>query len=328
VIRIGLVFVMSLGLGVVGLYLAGGAVFEPATYAPSRGDPWALAAVALSVVGLWSLQAWRLKLLVRYQGTNLGFASALMVHLSYTLGCALTPGGSGGGPVLATALHRLGVRWGRGIGVAVQVFILDIVFLAWASPVALLYLLWVRGLPVPFAAQVLVWTCVGLAGGTAILLAGFPGAAARLILWLARLRPLRRWRRRSRGLAHDYYRAGRIFRSLSPVKMAALQITHHGGWACSFLALWGWMNLYLATDLPLVAAGLTTASLLSIAMPTPGASGLIEAVVGLGAMAEVDDRTVAAPILLWRITTFYLIYVAGPWAGWWLLRQARRGGSR
>jgi uncharacterized protein (TIRG00374 family) len=328
VIRTAVAFLLSIGLGIVGLSLAGGAVFDPATYTPTRGNPLVLASVVLSVVGLWSLQAWRLRLLVRHQGTNLRFAPALMVHLTYTFGCALTPGGSGGGAALAASLRRLGMRWGRGIGVAVQVFILDIVFLAWGSPLALLYLLYVRGMPVPFAVQVLVWTCVVLAAGTAALLTGSPGVAARLILWFARLRPLHRWRARSQGLARDYYRAGRIFRSLSPRKMAALQIVHHGGWACSFVALWAWMNLYLVTDLPLAAAGLTTASLLSIVMPTPGASGLIEALVGLGAMAEVDDSVVAAPILLWRITTFYLIYLVGPWAGWWLLRQARSGGNR
>jgi uncharacterized protein (TIRG00374 family) len=322
-IRTSVVFVVSLGLGLAGLYVVGGAVFDPATYVWARPSPPMVVAAVASVVGLWTLQAWRLALLVRHQGTPLPVTTALLAHLSYTLGCAVTPGGSGGGPALAAALHRLGVRWGRGIGVAVQVFILDIVFFAWASPVALLYLLWVRDLPVPPVVQVLVWTCALLAAGAAVLLAGFPGAAARLILRLGRCRALHRWRDRSRGVARDYYRAGRVFRSLPARKMAALQLVHHGGWLCSALALWAWLNLYVPTDLPVVAAGLTTASLLSITMPTPGASGVIEVVVGVAAMAEVNDGSVAAPILLWRLTTFYLVFLAGPLAGWWLLRDRR-----
>lgn len=322
-IRTVAIFVLSLGLGVAGLYAVGGAVFEPATYAWVRWNPWLIVVALASVAGLWTLQALRLAILVRHQGTTLPGASALLVHLTYTLGCALTPGGSGGGAALAASLRRLGVRWGHGIGVAVQVFILDIVFLAWASPMALLYLVWVRNLPVSPWVQTLVWSCVGLAAGTAFLLVGSPGTAARFILWLGRRRPLHRWRARARAIARDYYRAGRVFRSLPPKKMAVLQLVHLGGWFCSVSTLWAWMNLYVPTDLPIVAAGLTTASLLSIAMPTPGASGLIEAVIGLGAMAEVDDSIVAAPILLWRITTFYLVFLAGPLAGWWLLRDRR-----
>jgi uncharacterized membrane protein YbhN (UPF0104 family) len=103
--------------------------------------------------------------------------------------------------------------------------------------------------------------------------------------------------------------------------MATLQLVHLGGWSCSFLALWAWMNLYLPADLPVVVAVSTMASLLSIVMPTPGASGLIEAVVGVGAMSELGDTVVAAPILLWRFTTFYIVFIAGPLAGWWLLRR-------
>jgi glycosyltransferase 2 family protein len=320
VIRTVLLFVVSFTLGAVGLYLVGGDVFDPATYAPARVAPVPIVIVIVAVAGLWSLLAWRLKLLVGHQGTALSGMTALLVHLTYTLGSALTPGGSGGGGVLAASLRRLGVRLGRSIAVAVQIFILDIVFLAWASPLALLYLLWVRGLAVPTSVQWLVWTCVGLAVCAAVLLAGYPGATARLILWVARRGPLRRYRDPARRLARDYYRAGRIFQHLSTKNMVTLQLVQLGGWSCSFLALWAWMNLYLPADLPVVLAVATTASLLSIVMPTPGASGLIEAVVGLGAMSELGDTGVAAPILLWRFTTFYIVFMMGPLAGWWLLR--------
>ena len=319
-----LAFALSIGMGLLGLYLVGGRVFDPATYARARLDVPLLAGAAAAACTQWWMPAWRLALLLRNQGIRLPRGTPLLLHLTYTLGSALTPSGSGGGPALATSLRYLGVPWGRGIAVAVQVFVLDITFLAWAAPVAILYLTLLRGVTLPPSLQVLAGSSVALAIVAALLLAVFPRVSVRLILWLGRRRPFRRWRCRSLGIARDYYRAAQLFGRLRPADWVALQIAQVGGWLSSFVVFWALLNLYHPADLLGVAAGLSLASLLSLVMPTPGASGFMEAAVGLGAMSQIDADLVTAPVLLWRLATFYVVFAAGPVASWCLLRQARR----
>jgi len=322
--RTALAFALSIGMGLLGLYLVGGRVFDPATYASARMDVRLLAGAAVAASTQWWLPAWRLALLLGIQGIRLPRGTPLLLHLTYTLGSALTPGGSGGGPALATSLRYLGVPWGRGIAVAVQVFVLDITFLAWAAPVAILYLTLLRGVTLPVPLQLLAGASVALAAAAALLLAHFPRVSVRLILWFGRRRPFRRRRARSLGIARDYYRAARIFGRLRPADWVVLGVAHVGGWLSSFVVFWALLNLYHPADLLDVAAGLSMASLLSLAMPTPGASGFMEAVVGLGAMSQIDADLVTAPVLLWRFATFYVVFAAGPVASWCLLRRARR----
>ena len=64
---------------------------------------------------------------------------ALLAHLSAMFVAAFTPNHKGVAPATVAALGRLGVSPGRGIGVAVQLFVLDLTFFPWTVPLSLAY---------------------------------------------------------------------------------------------------------------------------------------------------------------------------------------------
>jgi uncharacterized membrane protein YbhN (UPF0104 family) len=93
------------------------------------------------------------------------------------------------------------------------------------------------------------------------------------------------------------------------------------GWLGGFLLLWSFLELYgVQTGLLATLAILSSLTLVSHFVPTPGGSGFIEAAVGLGIGAT--GGSVAAALLLWRLASFYAVYLMGPPAGW-LLYQSR-----
>lgn len=323
--RILVVLVATLALSVGGLYLVGGgAVFDVATYRTAHPDPWILTLVAVLVPAHWTFPAVRLASLARLHGTRMSLGMAIWVHLAYTLGSLVTPGGSGGGPALAVALRYLGMPWGRGIAVATQVFVLDLLFFAWAAPLSLLALWAMPSLRVPPALAVGVGASVAVVLTVAVLVAGYPRVAVRSILWLGGRGWFRRWRGRRRGVARDFYRAARNFAALPTRAKLGLQVLQAGAWGSSFVLFWALLALYQRVDLPTVLATLTLASLLSIVMPTPGASGFMEVAVGLGTRGLVGRDVLAAPVLLWRMASFYVAFGLGPIAGLVLLRRAPR----
>ncbi len=317
------VFAASLALGLGGVYLVGGAsVFDPDTYLAADPSLGILGLIAVTALAHWTLPALRLSLLARLHGTRLALGTAVWIHLAYTLGSAVTPGGSGGGPALAVSLRYTGMRWGRGIAVATQVFVLDLLFFAWAAPLSLLTLWAMPGVRVPPGLTLGIGACVALVLGVAVLLTRYPRLTVRSILWLGARPWLRRGRGRRRAVARDFYRAARGFSALPTGAKVGLQALQACAWGSGFGLFWALLALYQRVDLPTVLATLTLASLLSIVMPTPGASGFMEVAVGLGTSGLVERDVLTAPLLLWRVASYYAVFALGPLAGWMLYRRA------
>jgi uncharacterized protein (TIRG00374 family) len=318
--RIWSVIALSLGLGLLGLYLvAGEAVFRRETYRLAHLDP-ALALVALGLLcGYWLLPAWRLKVLSRAQGHRLPFVTALFIHILGVFSSAVTPGGSGSAPAIATGFRRAGVPWGRGVGIAVQILVLDLVFFAWVLPVSLIYLLLIGFVTLPLQLVVLAFASGLVAVASAIVLGRYPRLAVRTFLWLARRPWLFRFRARLYAGARDYYRSGRLFMRISWRRWFSLQLLSALSWLSGFALLW--LLVDLGHGLPLVPtlAILTVATLLSYVVPTPGGAGFIEVAVGYGIAAHVTQSELATPLLLWRLGTFYLVFLLGPLATWLVL---------
>jgi uncharacterized protein (TIRG00374 family) len=101
-----------------------------------------------------------------------------------------------------------------------------------------------------------------------------------------------------------------------------LHLATAAGWFGGFVLLWLLLELY-GVDAGLLAtlAILSSVTLVSHFVPTPGGSGFIEAAVGLSIGANPGSG-VAAALLVWRLASFYVIYLLGPPAGW-LLYQSR-----
>jgi uncharacterized protein (TIRG00374 family) len=310
---------LSLGLGLIGLYLVvGEAIFRPDTYRLRHlSAPLALGAVGLLSM-YWLFPAWRLRVLSYAQGHRLPFTTALFIHLAGLFSSAVTPSGSGSAPAIAAGFQRVGSTWGQGVSIAVQIMVLDFVFFGWILPLSLIYLIFTRFTVLPIQLVVLAIACGCLALFGAVVLGRYPQLAVRVFLWLARRNWLIRWRPRLLAAARDYYRSSRLFIQISWRRWFSLQLLSALSWLSSFALLWLLIRDHRLPLTPSLAI-LSVSTLLSYFVPTPGGAGFIEVIVGFGIGAHVDQSELAAPLLLWRLATFYLVFILGPLAAWLLL---------
>jgi glycosyltransferase 2 family protein len=312
-----LALLISLGLGPLGLYLvAGPAAFQLETYRlPTISLPLALL-IAAAAAAYWLVPALRLQALSVVQGHGLPFGTGLLIHLVGLYGAAVTPGGSGGAPAIAAALRRAGLSLGAGVAMAVQVTVLDLVFFAWALPVSLAYLL-LGGGATALSADLVALALVSMAAAIAasIVLGRCPRLAVRLLLWLASRPTLTRFRSRLTAGARAYYRSSRLFGAMPFSAWVSLQALSALGWLGMFVLCWSLVRAFQPLALLPTVASLTIVTLVAFIVPTPGGSGFIEVAVGygLGAQSALAD-SVTPPLLLWRLATFYLIFLLGPLA--------------
>ncbi len=131
---------------------------------------------------------------------------------------------------------------------------------------------------------------------------------------------------RLRRIARDYYRSARAFLKMPASYWLTLHLATAAGWFGGFLLLWLFLEIYgVDTGLLATLAILSSLTLVSHFVPTPGGSGFIEAAVGLSIGAA--GGSVAAALLLWRLASFYVVYLLGPPAGWLLYRSRPAGGE-
>jgi uncharacterized protein (TIRG00374 family) len=314
--------IVSLVLGAAGvLYVGRGTALEPATYLPSHARPGSLAFAAACVAVMWLLPAWRLRLLADHHGTSLSWRAAILAHWMMVFGAALTPSGTGGAPTLVAALTRSGLRFGTAVGMAVQLFVLDIVAFAWLVPPALLHLATTRSavLPGGLIAVAVPATIIAIVG--AAWLVRYPRPAVWLMLYLARRPWLSKRRAQLRAQARVYYRSAKAFAGLRRSRWIGLTSISIGGWVGNFALFWSLLAIY-GTDLPIVdvLAVLSVVTIVSFAIPTPGAAGFMEVAAGLTASTAGADA-VAPALVLWRTGSFYASFALGPIATWMILRH-------
>jgi uncharacterized protein (TIRG00374 family) len=98
----------------------------------------------------------------------------------------------------------------------------------------------------------------------------------------------------------------------------ALNLVTAAVWFSGFMLFWLLLKLYgIEADLLGTLAILSSITLVSHVVPTPGASGFVEWAVGLSIGANPDGHAAAA-LLIWRVASFYVIFLLGPPAGWLL----------
>lgn len=316
-----LVFVVGVALGFAGLYLvAGDGVFRAETYRMRDPSVLLLALCVVAFVAEWFvMDCARVWLLCRNAGVPLPFRSAVLVHLSSMFVAGLTPANVGVGPATAVALRRLGVPFGTGVGVAVGVFVLDMIFFAWAVPLSLGYLVLSDTLRLPPSARIAasVAVCAAIVG--AVLLTRYPRPVVRSVLAVAKWPLARRFAPLLRRTARDYYRSALAFKRMPLSAWAALNGVTATGWFSGFVLFWLLLKLYgVEAGLAATLAILTSVTLVSHLVPTPGASGFMEAALGFSVGANPGSGGAAAALLIWRLASYHAIFFLGPPAAWLL----------
>jgi glycosyltransferase 2 family protein len=324
------VFVVGLALGFVGLYLvAGDEIFRAETYRVRDPSVLVVALCVLAFIAEWFvMDVSRIWLLCRIVGVPLSFRSAILVHLTSMFVASVTPGNAAVGPAVAVALKRLGLPFGKSVGVAIQVLVLDMIYFAWSVPLSLGYLIYSDTLQLPPGPEFAAFTVAGLAMVGAVFLICYPRPVVRLILASARLPLLGRFAPGLRRMARDYYRSARAFKSMPISSWLALNLVVAGGWFSGYVLFWLLLELYgVEAGLLATLAILNSITLVAHIFPTPGGSGFMEAALGLSVGSG------AAPaLLIWRLASYHAIFLLGPPAAWLLylskpVRQGRRGRS-
>jgi uncharacterized protein (TIRG00374 family) len=317
-IRAVAVFVAGLALGLAGLYLvAGDEIFRVETYRVRDPSVGVMALCVLAFIAEWFvMDVSRIWLLCRNQGIPLTFRSAVLVHLTAMFVASVTPSNAAVGPTVAVALKRLGVPFGKSVGVAIQVLVLDMIYFAWSVPLSLGYLVFSNTLRLPPGAEVAAFTAAALAIAGAVFLTRYPRPVVRLILASARLPLLGRFVPQIRRAARDYYRSARAFKGMSVPTWLALNLVVAGGWFSGYVLFWLLLKLYgVETGLLATLAILNCITLVAHIFPTPGGSGFMEAALGLSVGA---GGGAAAALLIWRLATYQAIFLLGPPAVWLL----------
>ena len=313
---------LSLALGFAGLYLAlGEAVFRPETYRAQNLGVGLVVSIVVAFLAKWFAPAVRIRFLCRGQEIPLRYRSAVLVHLVAMFVAALAPQNTGFAPATVAALSRLGVSVGRGIGVAVQILVLDLIFFAWAVPLGVGYLVYSDALELPPGAGALALAVGCLAVVAAAALSRRPQLVVGLIFGVARWRFMARFASRLRRVARDYYRSARDFLKMPASYWLALHLATATGWLGGFVLFWLLLRLYgVEAGLLVTLATLSGITLVSHVFPTPGGSGFVEAAVGLSVGSGA-----AAALLVWRLASFYVVYLLGPPAGWLLYVWGQAG---
>ena len=314
---------LSLGLGLGGLYLATReSILSPTTYRPANTTPLLVSIAIASLLALWLMPIIKLMVLARAQGHKVDPGTAFIAHVGQVFGTAMTPSGTGGAPALVLALERAGVPVGTGLGIAVQLFVLDLAALGVLIPIGLAYLLLFSPLTLPVATAYLAGASAVVALVGSIILVRFPGSFYRLIMWAARLKFLLRFKDKVTRVAREYYVSATAFRDMRLTTWFALHSVNLIAWLTNFLLLWALFAMYGADARLLdVLALLSMITLIGFFVPTPGAAGFTELMVGLVAGQRSDAQSVAAPVALWRTGTFYVAYLLGPLCAWLLLAR-------
>jgi uncharacterized membrane protein YbhN (UPF0104 family) len=316
--------VLSLVLGFLGLYVVGGkALFEAETYRPQSSNVLVVAICVVALLAEWLLPAERIRLLCLSQYVALPYRSALLVNILSVLGGSVIPGGVGQGPAVVAVLGRLGLPVGKGIGVMMQIYVLDMLFFAWSVPLSLWYLIYSETIALPRDLKVLILVALSFVLAGAVLLGRYPRLIVDLLLTVAKWPFLRRFEVKLRKIAHDYYRSSRSYLSMPFSSWVKLHLATAANWLGGFVLLWGLLNLYgIANSVLSTVALLNIITLASQFVPTPRGAGFVEATVGLSISAN-HGASIAAALLIWRLLTVYISFLLGPLAGGLLLLAPR-----
>lgn len=324
--------VLSVGLGLLGLYVVTkDDLLNPATYRFVNTSPGLLILAAVALAVWWFAPTARVWILARFQGERISWLYAALAHVAQVFGVAMTPSGTGGSPAMLVVFERAKLPLGVALAIVVQVFILDLASLALMIFVGTAYLVFGSSIVLEPRFLILAGVAGAVALGVAVLLVRFPGVIYGLVRFVKRWRILARFKPQLTRIGREYLRSSRVFRELHVRQWVLIIGTNVAGWAASFVLYWALLAVYGASaEVWAIIALLSIITLFGFFVPTPGGAGFYEVTVGLatGSTAGAGGSAIAGATVLWRLFTFYVIYVLGPIGGWVLFWKARREAER
>ncbi len=256
----------------------------------------------------------RLALLARLCGTPVSIWRSTRAFILGLFCAAVTPSGGGNAPAIALALRRDGVRGSLAWAITLYTSVLDLLFFAWAVPLAAFILYLGGSLP-----PLLFWLCLLLAPLCLLLWYGLSfqlGRLKRTLLRLFALPFLKRWQRAA-GRFLERFDETAQFVAQQPWRnqvylQAATTALHLGLYAIFYAVA---RDLGLNVTLGETLALLLLVSITSYVVPTPGSSGYLEVALTYAFAQNADTTLVIPAVLAWRGLSFYLSVVIGALLG-------------
>lgn len=292
-----------------------------------RVDPWWLLA-ALGIASLdWFGGGVRIWVLAKYVYPRTPWWGMVAAGGLSAWAAYLTPAQAGAGPTMIYVMRRFGVPMPETLSSTLMDFLATVVFFAVAGPVAILLgagrSLEAHGIPLVhltfydlFKATAGIWVGLGLLISFVVV---FPGTTRRLLHalvdWLSRHHGARAAARldglRS-GIDRIHDCVVLYFRGMGWVAMALGVITSALAHATKYLS--GYVALRalgLHANFVDVLILQTTIAFLLYFAPTPGSSGMAEAISAAMMSVYVPDSYLAAYTILWRFTMSYATVIVG-----------------
>ncbi len=260
----------------------------------------------------------RLFMLMRLAGERTGLWTSIKAYIMGLFAAALTPSGSGNAPSIALTFQADGVPAARCWSAAIYTSVLDLFFFAYSVPLAAVFL-WQLGLMPTVVVWLSILACIisiGLWYGISFRLDRTTGLFYRLFS----IRFLRRWRRAAIVFVREL--AGAVS-SMSAgglgmhVQLHILSLALH-------LVTYTILHVFLSAlggDTPWIVtiSVLALVTAVSHIVPTPGASGYMEATLAYVFSLRTEPAIVTASVVAYRVLSFYASLLLGMLLGGSLL---------
>lgn len=282
-----------------------------------------LAVLALLVAFVFS--AVRLQFICSLLGFKLKLRHAIRAHVLGMFSAAVTPGGSGSMPGLALTLGLQGMKHAKAWAAAIATLSADTTFHAWALPLSLIGLYSMSVYP-----RTPLWTALGIVTIVLTLVMAyvllFRVAWLNPIVRLVMRGPLLRFRRAATRFAESFVTNSQTLSSAPLWKHGVIQVLTALSWASYFLVLYFLLlGLGVQLSLWLALAGQTVVTVMSSFIPTPGASGFFEVVLSWFLLGRGSGDAGPAAVFVWRLITFYSLFVLGPLLGGYMIVRQTTG---
>ena len=275
----------------------------------------------LALVGWWLLSGWRLMILAQSKEVTLLRASrAFLLSL---FAAAITPSATGSTFGMAWYLSKYTTSE-RATAVAVFSVGLDLVYFAWSLPASIL-VLHLRGIDIGVGTPVLVLTTL-FALGLAWVLMFRADLLKSFVAWLFGFKPLERFRTGAAGFVEETVRSVALIRALPVTTQVLLHVITGLMYLTHFLTA---NALAAGIGLPIDHVALVATQSIVIAVgflvPTPGGAGYYEIALGRAfAATNVPESAIGPFVIMWRVISYYLYLLIGPFIGGAALIRAQQ----
>ena len=283
-------------------------------------QPAGLVLVVVLLVAWWLLGGLRIKVLAGPEGRQVTLGRASRAMLLSLFSAAVTPAAVGASFGLGWYLSRY-IDARRATAIALYGLVLDLVFYAWSLPASFLVLEFRHvNLEIPVVGPfigILIIFASALALTVAWALTFRISLLERFVWWVFSPRFLLRFRRGAYQFVRETGTALAGIRTMPLVSQVLLHVLTAASFLIHFIAFNAVaFGLGLKVDHVSILAAQTMVVAASFFIPTPGGSGYFEIALGqLFRASKVPETAVLPLIAIWRLISYYLYVLIGPFIG-------------